>query len=444
MLEGDRADVLGARQAQPVARSRASSRVQRSRQATSGVLRRPIAGLLALEQPADVLVVADEDQHRHEHARAAHRVGRRAGRRTAGASRRGGQGRQRRDAEDHRHASQVAPAAAPTGQAMASSTPKKVATPLPPLNFSQTGNRWPRKAAPPARAAHLRARWRMTAAREAGDQHRRGALAAVADQGDQRQVPPAGAQHVGRADVARADLAHVARRRPAGWRSPRTGSSPEDSRRRPRPRRRSGRRGWALGPSYRPPGVTAIPPATHGGVWPVSKPRRLSAAVVDHASVHQRHQHPRPAGGVPSNGEFLDLEVSLSASMTHWRADVAQHQVRRRADGDSRPASRPTRWAGPGSRPAIRSTSGARPSWYRASRAGNRVSSPIAPGAASSNGRRLSSAGAGAWAETTMSTRPDARASISAWRSSSARKRRLQLAEGAVVADVQFVEASGG
>jgi hypothetical protein len=40
--------------------------------------------------------------------------------------------------------------------------------------------------------------------------HRRRALAAVADQGDQRQVTPAGAQHVGRPDVARAHLADVA------------------------------------------------------------------------------------------------------------------------------------------------------------------------------------------------------------------------------------------
>ena len=36
-------------------------------------------------------------------------------------------------------------------------------------------------------------------------------VTAVADQGDQRQIPPPGAQHIGRADVARADLAQVAR-----------------------------------------------------------------------------------------------------------------------------------------------------------------------------------------------------------------------------------------
>ncbi len=45
---------------------------------------------------------------------------------------------------------QVRAASTPTGQAAAKSTPKKVATPLPPLNPSQTGNRWPTKAAAPA------------------------------------------------------------------------------------------------------------------------------------------------------------------------------------------------------------------------------------------------------------------------------------------------------
>ena len=62
----------------------------------------------------------------------------------------------------------------------------------------------------------------------------------------------------------------------------------------------------------------------------------------------------------------------------------------------------------------IRLTRGARPSWCRDSRAGRKVSSPTAPGAASAKGRRLSSAGAGAWAETTISTRPAAMASIRA------------------------------
>ena len=43
-------------------------------------------------------------------------------------------------------ASQVRQADTPTGQAMASSTPSVVATPLPPRNLSHTGNRWPTTA----------------------------------------------------------------------------------------------------------------------------------------------------------------------------------------------------------------------------------------------------------------------------------------------------------
>src|SRR5580704_13350166 len=50
-------------------------------------------------------------------------------------------------------ASQTMPKASPVCQAAARRQPRKVATPLPPLNFSQAGNKWPRKA--PSAAASM-------------------------------------------------------------------------------------------------------------------------------------------------------------------------------------------------------------------------------------------------------------------------------------------------
>ena len=43
--------------------------------------------------------------------------------------------------------SQVASVAAPSSGSMPNSAPAAVATPLPPLNLKNTGQRWPRKAA---------------------------------------------------------------------------------------------------------------------------------------------------------------------------------------------------------------------------------------------------------------------------------------------------------
>ncbi len=49
--------------------------------------------------------------------------------------------------------SQTAPATRPLGQCSGNSKPKAVATPLPPRNWKNTGNRWPRKAQKPTSAA---------------------------------------------------------------------------------------------------------------------------------------------------------------------------------------------------------------------------------------------------------------------------------------------------
>ena len=50
--------------------------------------------------------------------------------------------------------SQVASVARPSQGLIASSTPTAVATPLPPLKWKYSGQRWPRKAPKPASAAH--------------------------------------------------------------------------------------------------------------------------------------------------------------------------------------------------------------------------------------------------------------------------------------------------
>ena len=84
--------------------------------------------------------------------------------------------------------------------------PKKVATPLPPLKPSQAGKRWPRKAPIAASPPDLR----QIGPDRLGGQHRRGALGRVEQQGRRRQPLAAGPQHVGRADIARADRADVA------------------------------------------------------------------------------------------------------------------------------------------------------------------------------------------------------------------------------------------
>src|SRR5262249_16929839 len=56
-----------------------------------------------------------------------------------------------------------------------------------------------------------------------GAEHRQRALAAVPDEGNGRQVPAAGPQHIGRADVAGADLADIARAAEPGRDQPERG-----------------------------------------------------------------------------------------------------------------------------------------------------------------------------------------------------------------------------
>ncbi len=68
------------------------------------------------------------------------------------------------------------------------------------------------------------------------------------------------------------------------------------------------------------------------------------------------------------------------------------------------------------------------------------VSRPIAPAAASANGRRLVSTSCGSWSETMTSISPAASASTSAHALVLAAQRRVELEEGAVVADVDLVE----
>ena len=91
---------------------------------------------------------------------------------------------------------QATQAATPTGHAAVSSTPRPVATPLPPLNPSQTGNRWPMTAPSPDHNA--------ASGGPENEEHadRDGAFAGVEQQGRRRQPFVAGTQHIGGADVA--------------------------------------------------------------------------------------------------------------------------------------------------------------------------------------------------------------------------------------------------
>ena len=86
----------------------------------------------------------------------------------------------------------------------------KVATPLPPLKPSQTGKRWPEEG------AERREDGRVRSPEPAREEHGGRALQGIADQGRGGKALAPGAQHVGRADIAGADLADVAEPGEAG------------------------------------------------------------------------------------------------------------------------------------------------------------------------------------------------------------------------------------
>lgn len=82
--------------------------------------------------------------------------------------------------------------------------PRNVATPLPPRKFSQTGNRWPEKGAEGGDESEV------AAEQAVGDNNRHGALEHIPYQRCGGEGLVAGAEHIGRADVAGADCADVA------------------------------------------------------------------------------------------------------------------------------------------------------------------------------------------------------------------------------------------
>ena len=113
--------------------------------------------------------------------------------------------------------SQTAASASALGQCRAAHDAEaRVATPLPPLKPSQTGKRWPEKGADRGDAGRLR----QVRPDQAGEQHGRGALGRVEQQGGGGQPLAARPQHIGRADIAGADLAHVAEPGGAGQHQP--------------------------------------------------------------------------------------------------------------------------------------------------------------------------------------------------------------------------------
>ena len=129
---------------------------------------------------------------------------------------------QRRIAEDRRHREPDRERRPAPPARQGEQHAERVATPLPPRNPSQTGNMWPRHRAPRGRAPPRRPIARRSAPRRRPCRRRR--------PGSARQRLAAGAQHVGRADIARADLRGCRPARRAGSATGRTGSSPADSR----------------------------------------------------------------------------------------------------------------------------------------------------------------------------------------------------------------------
>ena len=115
------------------------------------------------------------------------------------------------------------------------STPNNVATPLPPRNPSQTGievaDHRARGGERPRRLAE--SRW--------ASKHGRRRLEAVEDQSQRSEPLASGAQHVGRADIARPIVAQVALAARAASASARTGSTRTNSR---APRRTASRGSW--------------------------------------------------------------------------------------------------------------------------------------------------------------------------------------------------------
>ena len=100
-------------------------------------------------------------------------------------------------------ASQTMAKASAACQATARRQPRKVATPFPPLNFSQAGNKWPRKAPSAAR------RMGTPCAKWATTQYRDGPLQEIEEKGQRGQVLAAGAKNVGRANITGTDRVEI-------------------------------------------------------------------------------------------------------------------------------------------------------------------------------------------------------------------------------------------
>ncbi len=189
-----------------------------------------------------------------------------------------------------------------------------VATPLPPLKPSQTGKQWPRNTAIAAMNIAL------AGPEIPGDQHRGNALGRVEDQRQRRQLAPAGAQHIGGADIARADLADIAE--PGGARDQQAERDRAEQIADDRRERRS--------PIIWPPSATQ-----HGGR--PSGPQRRSAS-------------PRPAAGRPRTPCCASARRRSFSATTHGIVGIEQDEVGRRADGE------PAATAGRGFPPAAASS----------------------------------------------------------------------------------------
>jgi hypothetical protein len=195
-------------------------------------------------------------------------------------------------------AAHVAQARRPSGQWSARIVPRKVATPFPPRKPSQTGQRWPRKA-------KTRDLCRVLPHEEAGGDDGDGALARVEDEGEEGREPIAGAEHVGRADVARADLADVAQPHRAGDDDAEGDGAEEVGQRRDDQEDEGGR----------------------GEVGHLSLRRRCRPATQVARTL--------PCMRWPSKGVFFDFDLSVKRSSTKGAFASNSDEVRGRAFGEA-------------------------------------------------------------------------------------------------------------
>src|SRR3954454_5070206 len=236
----------------------------------------------------------------------------------------------------------------------------------------------------------------------ARDHHRHGALERVEQQGCGGKALAPRAQHVGGADAAGADRANILRaaefRQDQSERNRAEQVSDDESH-----RQEQFKRHVCKFPVCKFPGCSSARQTCSYTVRPPTMVRTT-----------------RPVKRASSNGVFLQGDLRSAGSTTQGTSGSIT-MTSAGLPGRRVPPGNPKISAG---RVDIARISVSRSSSSLCTRrrpAGSMVSSPMAPGAASAKGRRLTSTSCGLWSDMMTSTRPEAMAATSARRSSSVR-----------------------